>query len=62
MKFLSKFRSFASDNTPFIKEFMNREKQGVFGTHDMESSMLDFEDKVEEMHAQNEKAEDDPKK
>jgi hypothetical protein len=50
MLFVSNIRKFALENAPFVNEFVNREKRGIFGSDELEQSMLEFEDNIEEIH------------
>jgi hypothetical protein len=36
MLYLSHVRKFALENAPFVEEFINREKRGIFGSDDLE--------------------------
>ena len=54
MLFISNVRKFALENAPFVNEFVNREKRGIFGSDELEQSMLEFEDNIEEIHQKRE--------
>ena len=50
MSYITKFRKFAISNAPFVHELSERDRRGVFGTEEREQSMLEFEERIEEIH------------
>jgi hypothetical protein len=55
MQYLSNYRKLCIQNAPFVNEFADREKRGVFGDDELEESMFDeFEENIEEIHQRRE--------
>lgn len=58
MKFMFNYRKFALEYGPYIKEWTDKDKAGIFGKDNYEEIIAKLGDQIEEMH-QNEENKDE---